>query len=210
MNEMKGFFWGKAMGLWMIVYALIAIQDSIFKYIAIVLFIYHIRYIIRYMAIYEIRFGIKTERVIAFYIDLCILVFIYAFILIVAKSSSYIFIVALSVFFIMCFFCRDGFTGQSIGKRLLGLEVVPLSAIRLFLRNITLLVWPLELVYFIIRGKRISDVILNCQVIKAQDKKHVHRRDAVKNAAIIAITTIVVSLIVANLKHLHSAWTLLY
>lgn len=55
-----------------------------------------------------------------------------------------------------------------------------------------------------------SDVILNCQVIKAQDKKHVHRRDAVKNAAIIAITTIVVSLIVANFKQLHSAWTLLY
>ena len=162
------------------------------------------------MAIYEIRFGIKTERVIAFYIDLCILVFVYAFILIVAKSSSYIFIVALSVFFIMCFLGRDGFTGQSIGKRLLGLEVVPLSPIRLFLRNISLLVWPLELVYFIIRGKRISDVILNCQVIKAQGKKHVHRRDAVKNAAIIAITTIVVSLIVANLKQLHSAWTLLY
>ncbi len=36
------------------------------------------------------------------------------------------------------------------------------------------------------------------------------RTNAVKNAAIIAITTIVVSLIVANLKQLHSAWTLLY
>ncbi len=162
------------------------------------------------MAFYEIRFGIKTERVIAFYIDLCILVFVYAFILNVVKSSSYIFIVAFSVFCTMCFFGRDGFTGQSIGKRLLGLEVVPLSTIRLFLRNITLLVWPLELVYFIIRGKRISDDILNCQVIKAQDKKHVHGRDAVKNAAIIAITTVVVSLIVANLRQLHSAWALLY
>ncbi len=210
MDTMKCLFWGKVLGLLIITGAAIAIKLWYFKYIALVLFIYHIRYIIKYMAFYNIRFGLKTERFLAFFLDLCILIFIYGFVLNVCRVISYDFVIVLSVFCIVYFFARDGFSGQGVGKHLIGLKVIPSSPLRLFIRNVTLLIWPFELLCFLIRGERISDKWLKCKVIKCQDKKHRSVRCAYENMIIIAVATIIVSFIMINLPKLRDVWSILY
>jgi uncharacterized RDD family membrane protein YckC len=68
---------------------------------------------------------------------------------------------------------KDLFGGRSFGKRFFRLAVRDANNLnntptksRLFIRNITLLIWPLEFIYYLINNKRIGDLIAKTQVIR--------------------------------------------
>lgn len=68
---------------------------------------------------------------------------------------------------------KDIFKGRSIGKRLIGLRVVDINntndvpgKIRLVVRNITVLIWPIELLILIFKHRRIGDIITKTNVNK--------------------------------------------
>jgi uncharacterized RDD family membrane protein YckC len=72
---------------------------------------------------------------------------------------------------------KDIFKGKSIGKRILRLavrdsfndQVVPTN-FKLLLRNVTIIIWPIEAILVLFTNKRIGDFISKTQVIK--DKKN--------------------------------------
>jgi uncharacterized RDD family membrane protein YckC len=66
---------------------------------------------------------------------------------------------------------KDIFKGRSIGKRLFGLRVIDKNnnnnvpgIIRLMLRNLTILIWPIELLMLITTKRRIGDIIAKTNV----------------------------------------------
>jgi hypothetical protein len=70
---------------------------------------------------------------------------------------------------------KDIFNGRSIGKCILGICVkdkMDLSStpniFRLMARNILLLLWPVELLTFLIMNKRLGDVLVKTVVIKTK------------------------------------------
>ncbi len=68
---------------------------------------------------------------------------------------------------------KDIFRGRSIGKKLFGLRVtdkdnkniVP-GALRLIIRNITILFWPIELLVLVLMRRRLGDIIAKTDVNK--------------------------------------------
>jgi uncharacterized RDD family membrane protein YckC len=70
------------------------------------------------------------------------------------------------VFLISLYFNKDCYIGQSIGKRLLRFQVLdiktglPANALRCLVRNLTLLIWPVEVIMSIINvERRLGDFI---------------------------------------------------
>ncbi|RIX52786.1 hypothetical protein D3P08_12340 [Paenibacillus nanensis] len=74
-------------------------------------------------------------------------------------------------FGILYYLLKDLYKGRSIGKRIMGLvvtdennnEAIP-GAIRLITRNITVLIWPIELITLILMRRRIGDLIAKTNV----------------------------------------------
>jgi uncharacterized RDD family membrane protein YckC len=68
---------------------------------------------------------------------------------------------------------KDLYKGRSIGKRFMGLVVTDnnnKSAIprmnRLIIRNVTVLIWPIEIIVLILKRRRLGDIIAQTDVKK--------------------------------------------
>lgn len=71
------------------------------------------------------------------------------------------------------FLLKDIYQGRSIGKRVLGIAVRDIGnpsakpgTLRLVVRNITVILWPVELLLLILKRRRIGDIIARTQVTK--------------------------------------------
>ncbi|WP_281988964.1 RDD family protein [Aquimarina aggregata] len=119
--------------------------------------------------------GIITKRFLAFIIDLMLLGFIGGiFGLFIDKVekfrfiSDFIFYILMALFLIRDLFFRNG----SIGKKILNLKIVSdingfnTNKVNKILRNITMIIWPIELIILLISNKRLSDYILKINVIE--------------------------------------------
>ncbi|MFE5318385.1 RDD family protein [Paenibacillus sp. NPDC056579] len=131
----------------------------------------------------------KTYRFLAFLLDHLILSFVYSAVLIFLSWESLItpnesnFNKPFEIFYpllavtLLTSFMKDIFNGRSIGKRIFKLAVrdadnlnqVP-NKFRLFIRNIPLVIWPLEIILLLIINKRIGDLIARTQVIRTEHK----------------------------------------
>lgn len=87
-------------------------------------------------------------------------------------DSIYIFFV---IYYILMV-CKDlVFRNASIGKKILKLKIVnesncmPNIAI-VVLRNIFFLIWPIEVIVLLVKGKKIEDIIFKTKVIKVEKK----------------------------------------
>ena len=96
-------------------------------------------------------------------------VFIIAFILKRSLNLNVTFIAGMLVFII--YFCKDILNGKSPAKRLLGLQVIdlktgqPASKLQTIIRNITIPLWPLEVLYTLFsKDRRIGDLLAGTKV----------------------------------------------
>ncbi len=75
----------------------------------------------------------------------------------------------------LIYFLKDSYRGKSIGKRIMGLQVIdrgsnaPANALQCFIRNLFIPIWPLEiLVTLISPGIRLGDILADTKVIPAK------------------------------------------
>lgn len=77
--------------------------------------------------------------------------------------------VSLAGFALFC--CKDSFNGRSPGKRVMGLQVVDngtlesASPMQCLVRNVTVIIWPIEMAFVLLRpGRRIGDWLAGTRV----------------------------------------------
>lgn len=82
------------------------------------------------------------------------------------------------------YFCKDSINGQSIAKRILRLQVIDNATgkvagpLRCFIRNITILVWPVEAIIALTDpGRRLGDRLAGTKLVAAGPKRERIRPD---------------------------------
>lgn len=111
-----------------------------------------------------------SKRILAFVIDFVLLI-VTQEITILLFNFCYI-----NMLLWALFFCRDGFKGQGIGKRIMGIVVthkqVAANPLRCLIRSVFYLLWFVELiVLFVNNGRRFGDIITRCNVVNGYSDK---------------------------------------
>lgn len=82
------------------------------------------------------------------------------------------------MFVFMIYFLKDSYRGKSIGKRLIGLQVInietgqPANSFQCFIRNLLIPIWPLEVLISIFSPtRRMGDLIANTKVLTTEKEK---------------------------------------
>lgn len=90
------------------------------------------------------------------------------------RTGSMIFMLILCIYFL-----KDSYRGKSIGKRVIGLQVLnrstnkPASTLQCFIRNLVIPIWPLEVFISLFSPTiRLGDLIANTKVVES-DKENV-------------------------------------
>ncbi|MDR0865022.1 MAG: RDD family protein [Candidatus Symbiothrix sp.] len=156
--------------------------------------------------------SIITRRLESLIIDIFLLGLIEIFIVIllminISENFLYIYGLATSIGYSL-FFCKDIINGQSIGKRILKLQVVdekgfPVSLLNIILRNIIALLQPIDALYIINNnGKRLGDIICKTKVISISTDKINYKSNPVE----IIICFIIVP--VMTVSFFYAIWTI--
>ncbi len=112
------------------------------------------------------------KRLVAFLIDLILVSLFGAVFQICIRYIGYVAGLALVSIVFAVFFCRDIFTGRSLGRRICGLSVVdadsfhPVSEFRALVRNLFIVVWPIELVVLFLKKRRLGDIVTHTDVVE--------------------------------------------
>ncbi len=120
------------------------------------------------------------KRLLAIIIDFlifCFLFFILTVISILDEKNSlfnqtgYIIFAVLLLSVWLGFIFKDAFYGQSIGKRLVHIKVISKDGkkpnlFQVFLRNITIHIWPIELIMLFLDKERIGDILAKTKIIE--------------------------------------------
>jgi len=114
----------------------------------------------------------KKKRLLAMIIDFAIIMLIsQVFIFMSFIEQNYLMKITFSIMFSL-FLCRDNLNGQSLGKRLMKIQVIDNDTLqtttspKYILRNLFLCIWPIELLFVFINGeRRIGDYVANTKII---------------------------------------------
>lgn len=116
------------------------------------------------------------KRIVAFLIDhiiICVAFAMLGMVEVFVKTDFelfwklyYIFLLA----FMFIYFFKDVINGQSIGKRIMKIKVVDLngnkaSLFNLIIRNITILIWPVEALLLLLDKDRLGDILAKTKVV---------------------------------------------
>ena len=119
------------------------------------------------------------KRLVAFLIDLILVSLFGAVFQICIRYIGYVAGLALVSIVFAVFFCRDIFTGRSLGRRICGLSVVdadsfhPVSEFRALVRNLFIVVWPIELVMLFLKKRRLGDIVTHTDVVEGNITRRV-------------------------------------
>jgi uncharacterized RDD family membrane protein YckC len=85
----------------------------------------------------------------------------------------------LNIFAFSLYFNKDIYLGRSIGKRIIKLQLIdiktnqPAGALRCFIRNLTLIVWPIEAIVALVNNeRRIGDFIAGTKLVPFDPEQH--------------------------------------
>lgn len=121
------------------------------------------------------------KRIAAFLIDLFAACIIYAIVMIMfmilfRQSGKFSMkeLDIIQLFYLLLFTLKDAL-GLSLGKRIMNLQIVNQNGEKAdwracFLRNLTLIIWPIEAIVLIASEKRIGDIIAKTTVIEVKNK----------------------------------------
>lgn len=97
----------------------------------------------------------------------------------------------LNIFAFSLYFNKDIFSGRSVAKRILKLQLVdvktgmPANPLKCFLRNLTLIIWPVEAIFALVNNeRRIGDFIAGTKLTTYDPE--VHKAQPINWALIIA------------------------
>ena len=124
------------------------------------------------------------KRLIAFAIDLSSvallgILLLYIVIGIRMISKIMLLVTIIEALLLTLVFCRDIFTGRSLGRRICGLSVVdadsfhPVSEFRALVRNLFIVVWPIELVVLFLKKRRLGDIVTHTDVVEGNITRRV-------------------------------------
>lgn len=104
------------------------------------------------------------KRIVAFLADYMIVCCFVALIGLLLIRKNPVYFVAILLLGDLYIIIRDCFNGQSIGKKLVKIKVVGVNgeeakARQCIIRNLTIFIWPVEVMFLIVRGKTIGDII---------------------------------------------------
>lgn len=119
------------------------------------------------------------KRILAFIIDhviICFLFILLAMIEMFVKTDLDLFWKIYYIFlfvFMLIYFFKDVINGQSIGKRIVKIKVVDTAGnkpklFNLIVRNITILIWPIEALLILLEKKRLGDRLAKTEVVDAK------------------------------------------
>ncbi len=111
----------------------------------------------------------KIKRIIAFLIDFSIVCFLYA----IVSFATPLHDKFLLITFFLLLFKDITFRHASIGKKIMNIEIRRynnklLNLTTLILRNVFLILWPIEILIFLIYNKSIGDIIFKTEIIDAK------------------------------------------
>ena len=119
------------------------------------------------------------KRLLAFLIDLLVITILYIvieYIIHVYNLLNWVCSLLYSLPFVYLF-CRDCFTGRSIGKRILNISVIDknsgesISPLKSCIRNVFIIIWPIDLIVLFATKESLQDKSMNSKVV---DYKKVH------------------------------------
>lgn len=148
--------------------------------------------------------NLVNKRIEAFVIDIIVLFIASSLIFLISVflTNSILWMSFAMAIIYSFLFCKDVNDGKSLGKRKVGLcilseksESVP-STIRLVLRNIFYILWPIELVLFFCNsGKRLGDLVMRTKVVLCNKEPDVTFGLTRKYICSILITTFILFII---------------
>jgi uncharacterized RDD family membrane protein YckC len=120
-----------------------------------------------------------SKRIFSFLIDMMLYVLIYGIIItycnLVLKERGLLFSALMSIpatFWL----CKDCIRGQSIGKRKMRIKIVnscnnDVSPFVSVIRNFSLIIWPIDFIYYLLSESRICDRIFKTKVVEARQQQ---------------------------------------
>lgn len=144
--------------------------------------------------------NIMNKRIEAFVIDIIVLfVMSFSVFLISVWFNNSMLWMSFALALIYSFlFCKDVNGGRSIGKQRTGLCIlseksnsVP-SVIRLILRNMFYILWPIEIILFFCNsGKRLGDLVMQTKVVACNKEPDAAFRLTLKDICSILVMTVI-------------------
>lgn len=139
----------------------------------------------------------KKKRLVAMIIDFAIIILIsQVFVFMSFIEQNYLMKITFSIMFSL-FLCRDNLNGQSLGKRLMKIQVVDnstmqtVTSFKYILRNLFLCVWPIELLLVLINGdRRLGDYVVKTKIIMNTEAQPI--RFKINDLAVLLICSMVV------------------
>ena len=153
-----------------------------------------------------------NRRIKALIIDISILLMVeillvISFMLVVPEDFLFFYYMTGSIVYGM-FFCKDIINGQSIGKKILKIQVVnnkgKVSSMQnLILRNVIALLQPIDAISIVTKGKRLGDVLCKTKVVSTLNCKIEYRY------GLIQISICVIAVIVITVTFFYGLWIVL-
>jgi uncharacterized RDD family membrane protein YckC len=130
---------------------------------------------------------VRLKAVIIDFVFLCFIGLVLSIVVIVIDHNS---TYELGIYFVNAvlyaiILCKDIYNGQSLGKKIMNLQVVDIhnkdvSLYKLVLRNIFVFIWPIELILCIIGSDRLGDIIFKTKVVKIKKKETLYSNNIYK------------------------------
>ncbi len=139
----------------------------------------------------------RKKRLLAATIDFALIMLIsQVFVFMSFIEQNYLMKITFSIMFSL-FLCRDNLNGQSLGKRLMKIQVIDNRTMqtptnfKCMLRNMFLCVWPIELLIVLITGdRRLGDYVSKTKIIINTEPQDV--RFKIADLAVLLICIVVI------------------
>lgn len=145
--------------------------------------------------------NINILRIVAFLIDISFALSVsvpFVLLILFFKINSPLYLSFVLALVYSMLFCKDLLGCRSLGKRMCNLLIVgrskdKLSNLKLILRNIFIIIWPIELVMlFINSGRRVGDILFSTTVVHNSQ----NNKDSQSNNTIIPFVIVFLSLFI--------------
>ena len=119
--------------------------------------------------------SIKLKRIHSFCLDVVVINFILMLISTILNLCNCEWSYYTLTLIVPLYLFKDNDTGQSIGQAIIGISTVhndtAVRPVRALVRNLFLLIWPIELLLFLFSGKRLGDIVTKTETVVVNERQ---------------------------------------